>query len=208
MSHQAASSSGSYPISPQAYAKIVLHAAKYPSESVGGFILGSSALGAGILDVVPVFHGTPLGPILSNAAMAIEGLYSGDTNGSKIVGIYYGGKVGVAADPFFLKAVMSELSKKTEDGRTLLVRLENSRLQGEDADRLCVTVSKLQSGGADGKTLECKSTNSSQSNKAMNAHLDELLASGLQVKLVDFQGHMDNTDGDFRNTFIADALRQ
>lgn len=48
-----------YHISPRAYAKILLHASKYPHKAVNGVLLGDETLQDGevyVLDAVPLFH--------------------------------------------------------------------------------------------------------------------------------------------------------
>jgi hypothetical protein len=56
-------------IQTSAYTKIFLHAAKNQSSSVGGYLIGSENNGQfNILDVVPICHSSPCGPILEISA--------------------------------------------------------------------------------------------------------------------------------------------
>jgi hypothetical protein len=52
-----------------AYSKIFLHAAKNPSCSVGGYLIGAlKGNEYDIVDAVPVCHGNPAGPIFEISA--------------------------------------------------------------------------------------------------------------------------------------------
>ncbi len=156
------SSSGSQSIGMLAYAKIFLHAAKYPSECVGGFVLGTKH--GAVTDVLPVFHETPIGPIMDTAAKVAEGMKQPE---DCIIGFYFGSKmtaVDTQTSPYFLGPVMNEIARNN-NGSSLMFRVENGRLSGANRDQLCVTATK----GLSGKTLECMSDQSAQSNKDMNA---------------------------------------
>jgi hypothetical protein len=60
-------------ISGSAYAKIFLHATKYTSFSVGGYILGKHK-GADFeaTDIVPICHGNPVGPVFDISAEMVR----------------------------------------------------------------------------------------------------------------------------------------
>lgn len=63
-------------ISPEAYLKAVLHASKYSSLTVGGFLLGQRQKKDGdvlhIVDVLPINHGNPVGPIFEVAGAMVR----------------------------------------------------------------------------------------------------------------------------------------
>ena len=163
-------------MSATAYAKIVLHAAKFPSESVGGFLLGT--VYGGITDVVPVFHETPVGPILSTAAQVVDSMWAGKAD-EQIIGFYLGSRMATVGDvacqdPFYLEAVMKEIRRNT-DQNALLLRVENDRLAGENRDLLCVTVMK------GGKRMECKPIDNGLSNKDMNSKVTITVAVSITI---------------------------
>ncbi len=57
-------------VSVGAYAKVVLHAAKYPANCIGGYLLGragESGATVTVIDVLPICHGVPVGPIFEIA---------------------------------------------------------------------------------------------------------------------------------------------
>ena len=86
-------------ISTRAYLKLVLHAAKYQSRAVMGLLVAqpavaasSSGQSAGVLvtDVLPLFHTTPLSPMievaLSHAEAFVRASYPA---GTFLAGLYY-----------------------------------------------------------------------------------------------------------------------
>ena len=81
-------------ITEKAYGKVVLHAAKYHSQAVGGFLVGS-AEGADVRveDVLPVYHGNPVGPVFEVAWALFEGQAPWAGGRSRVVGLYYAHEV-------------------------------------------------------------------------------------------------------------------
>jgi Uncharacterised protein family (UPF0172) len=64
------SSGAAVQISDEAYSKVILHATKYFSRPVGGYLIGTIAPQTNaveIADVLPIFHGNPVGPIFEIA---------------------------------------------------------------------------------------------------------------------------------------------
>ncbi len=61
-------------INPKAYLKSILHAAKYPTATVIGLVLGELTKKDETLyvqDALPLFHTHPLGPMLELALMKV-----------------------------------------------------------------------------------------------------------------------------------------
>jgi len=95
-------------ISTRAYLKLVLHAAKYQSRAVMGLlvaqpaaaasdasaassaVVASQSAGVLVIDVLPLFHTTPLAPMIEVALSHAEALLrSSYPSGSFIGGLYY-----------------------------------------------------------------------------------------------------------------------
>ena len=61
-----------FPISVEAYCKIILHSAKYSTLSVCGILIGavdaSKSQVSSVTDSIPVCHNAPVGPIFDMAA--------------------------------------------------------------------------------------------------------------------------------------------
>ena len=55
------------------YIKIVLHASKYPSFPVIGFLLGNEENNEVIVsNLFPIFHSSPLGPLFDIALLSVR----------------------------------------------------------------------------------------------------------------------------------------
>ncbi|KAK0519053.1 hypothetical protein OC834_007513, partial [Tilletia horrida] len=94
-------SSASISVSAQAYAKIVLHSAKYPASTVRGLLIGRAGAAAAaaaaqvdvdVLDIIPLVHhwtdlapATEIGCALAQAHLASP---SSTCAGASIVGLY------------------------------------------------------------------------------------------------------------------------
>ena len=60
-------------IKPSAYAKVILHAAKYPSCPIGGYVIGQGdEEKITISDVIPMCHSNPCGPMFEIAAEMVR----------------------------------------------------------------------------------------------------------------------------------------
>lgn len=80
---------GGFVVAGEAYAKMAMHAGKYPHHPVCGVLLGadatsrkqktngsspsSSSSSIRIVDYVPFFHGAPLAPMLEAAMLLVPG---------------------------------------------------------------------------------------------------------------------------------------
>lgn len=75
-------SSSSYVLSEEAYLTVLLHAAKYPSCTVCGVLLGQSGAGRVTVDTaVPLFHlSMLLAPCVETALSQVRGMASHITN--------------------------------------------------------------------------------------------------------------------------------
>jgi hypothetical protein len=63
-------------VSTPAYLKIFLHSAKFSSCAIGGYLIGTIAVGGeyNVTDVVPICHSNPCGPILEISAAMVRHL--------------------------------------------------------------------------------------------------------------------------------------
>jgi hypothetical protein len=58
-----------------AWLKLMLHVCKYPTVTVGGFLLGNTA--EDVQDAVPVFHGVPTPSFLEYARAVVRDRHPG-----------------------------------------------------------------------------------------------------------------------------------
>ena len=90
----------------ESYCKLVLHCAKYPTESCGGFLIGGRSGSEFVVsDVVPVFHGPPLLPLLELASMlSVEG------SSEKIIGIYFANEIASdKSKPVYIEKIIKSI---------------------------------------------------------------------------------------------------
>lgn len=191
-------------ISVSAFSKVVLHAAKYPSQAVGGFLVGKVAAEGGVLvvDAVLVYHGNPVGPIFEVATSLCEGYFAGDKS-LRILGVYYSHEslqtCGSAVVPEFIETLL-EVIKSRDDGAAaagLLLELDG-RMINEAGDALCVVLKR-----GPGQAL---APQSGMSVSRLNAILDQLLADGKQYTVADVDDHMEGSPIDCLNHHIDEAV--
>ena len=187
-----------------AFAKIVLHAAKYPSQAVGGFVVGKTLADGGVLvvDAVLVYHGNPVGPIFEVAASLCEGYFAGDKS-VRILGVYYSHesvqRCGSALVPDFIETLLEVV--KSRDGSAavagLLLELDGRSIN-EAGDALCVVLKR-----GPGQALVPQG---GVSVSRLNAILDELLVDGKQHTVIDVDDHMEGSSGGCTNPHIDEAV--
>lgn len=120
-----------------AYLKIVLHASKYPSECIGGFLIrnvGSSS-DNNISDAIPVYHGAPVAPLLEFAAETTSAM------NMHIIGVYFANEIASnKIAPLFVERMCESVALKNS-GVCILAQLDGNLL-GEKT-QLCINVSKI-----------------------------------------------------------------
>jgi len=202
------------------YVKIFMHASKFPSEAIGGFLLGDDGLdgllGFGgetsrrfVTDVLPVYHGTPVGPILDNAAMIVDAMV-----GKKIIGFYYAvspnsdPQSGVTRYPRYLDGIMKGLGGSDSILVTIGGELDISAQIYSSKSSSKVTTITIYSGNEGGSLAPSLSNpagpiGSTKEQSSVDGLIDRLLMNSVERSLIDFQDHMDNSASDFRNTDVT-----
>ena len=114
------------------YAKIVLHFSKYPYAVVGGFLLGDVS-SKHITDVVPVFHGAPLGNILELGAELTESFQK------KIIGVYFcNERVDDTSVPSFVDSIVKTIESNVGQGNCIIGQVIQSTIHNKS--KLCLAV--------------------------------------------------------------------
>jgi hypothetical protein len=112
--------------------KIVLHAAKYPSDAIGGFLIGTAGH---ISDVIPVYHGVPLAPLLEFAAETVSAMQM------KIIGVYFANEIASKIDtPQYIERICETVASKNS-GVCILSHLDGTLLA--EKSKLCINVSRF-----------------------------------------------------------------
>jgi hypothetical protein len=118
------------------YVKIYLHATKYPSENIGGFLIGSIDNNRIIVsDAIPVVHGAPVTPILEIAAQFISSL------GKNIIGVYFANEIVTNLNtPLYIEKINKTIESNA-GGRCLTIQLDGALMK--DKSNLCIHVKNI-----------------------------------------------------------------
>ena len=127
----------------EAYAKINLHAAKYSSELMCGFLVGSVStqddkgnIGSTVTvdDVLPISHSNPVGPIFEVAGGMCSELYPG----KDVVGLYYTSDCGEYGNhdttPHFADKVCDTIKVNNQHGLCVILTVAAGRINPTTAD--------------------------------------------------------------------------
>jgi len=177
-------------ISAQAYAKILLHGAKYGAQAVGGLLVGAvDGSGVRVTDVLPVYHGNPVGPVFEVAWALFEQQQAAWGQQVVIVGAYYAHEEVVAGGatmpaPAFIEALLPAVREKLGDSGAPVVLELDGNLIGSAGDQLCTVLAA----GNVAKTLSPLDSTVAK----LNSFADVQLRAGKQQRLVDVESHMES----------------
>lgn len=121
-----------YRVEATAYVKLLLHAAKYPTNTCSGLLIGEEqGQGFVVSDAVPLFHhDAPLAPLLEVACAMVDAWCQAQGQGKKIVGYYHAGEAeGSATLSHFAEKVADKIEANCSRACVLLV--ENQQLNSE-----------------------------------------------------------------------------
>ena len=197
-----------YTVEPAAYKKVLLHAAKHPSRTVCGYLIGpkpnipvegDSAPTKSIVnvaDAVPLFHSDPTSPMLEASALLVEELYK--SRKWQIVGYY---QANENYDNTNLNIVGSLIAQKIEqecNGSCVLV-VDTASLGDQSKSALKLyTISKF---GDDFIERGEESLQVSGGRKTYG-DLGDMLRQQKETDLVDFEDHLQDVSKDFRNAWL------
>ncbi|ORX72018.1 UPF0172-domain-containing protein [Linderina pennispora] len=203
-----------YVVSTRAYAKAILHCAKFPSETVHGLLLTEKKDGKiRIVDAVPVSHNwTQLTPMFDVALQQVR-IYA--KSQQLAVGGYYVAyedptDVQLSASGALLaKAVVSA----NEDAVAFVIDAKNLSPEASKAAFVPFVYSEAQwkeQSGAFGDTVVKGSKGASfvLENMQVLATTKKLVAERAEIGLVDFDEHMDNVTLDWiQNATLNERIR-
>jgi hypothetical protein len=185
-----------YKVTTQAYCKVVLHAAKYPSSHIGGYLLGNVGEDEKITisDTFPICHGYPVGPIFEVAGATAD-TANESKDGIKIIGYYHASEDTSCETLPYIAKVLETIQK--ESGTAIAIVLNADMIKSKNS--LCLQAFK------EDEMLDLAGDGSPAS---MNAAVDEILTAANVQTFCDFEGHMDSPQGagDFRNGYVSKAL--
>lgn len=185
-------------ISACAYAKIMLHGAKYSTQSVGGLLLGTiTDSNVKIVDSLLVYHGNPVGPIFEVASAVFDARYSQEKS-LQIVGIYYGHEdlkaSGTESIPIVVDTLLRVVTEKNNNGVGVLLELDGNLVN--EVDNLSIIIKK-----GTGKILAPDVISVSK----LNSIVDQLLADAKHWTVFDVDDHMEGNQ-DCKNSHIDNII--
>ncbi|GAA5864513.1 hypothetical protein JCM3774_005151 [Rhodotorula dairenensis] len=130
-------------VSPLAYLKVVLHAAKYPANTVVGLLVGTvdaTSSTCTVSDAIPLVHAwTDLAP-MTEAALQLAQIYA-DQQGLVFLGLYVANeRLNDLAIPHGAQRIADALHKERPQAFVLVV--DNAKLAAPEAALLPYTCSK------------------------------------------------------------------
>nr|CAG4645772.1 EOG090X0C9C [Lynceus sp. MCZ IZ 141354] len=181
-------------ISNLAYAKLIMHAAKYPHSSVNGLLIGKGSSTLSVTDAVPLFHqNLNLAPMLEAALLHVDNYCRKE--GLHIVGYYQANhsfndsspdvvayRIGEKIAEYFSDAVLIMV-----DNKTLSFELTNS----------AINVTQYNDGKW--KAKDKKSVVLLPGQSQMLQGTTHLLLERVHSCLVDFDNHLDDISQDWLN---------
>ncbi len=213
-------------LSCRAYAKVILHAAKYPHCAINGVLLArslakdrrnvevlssegqqdqSSRSGQclEIVDAVPLFHQIQgLAPLLEVALAQIESVAAGV--GLTLAGYYHANENfdDVSVDAFSQK-VADKIAENSTLPSTVLATLDNRRLGLSMETHAIASISQF----VEGKWRHRERSTVRLEENAAEA-VSAMLQERLQEDLVDFDNHLDDLEKDYLNVKLNMAIDQ
>ncbi|KAM3721559.1 ER membrane protein [Dirofilaria immitis] len=182
------------------YAKMILHAYKYPHRAVVGFLIGESRNNGELIfnDAIPVLHeSASLNLALEAALICIDNCIR---NGRILAGLYFCNQ-SIAddnLDPYAVRVAEKIISNYSN---TFLVQIDNSLLgMGflEPAIRVYTLDNKLW------KTKRFTILNE----EVVLPVVSSAVQTKLYLEIMDFENHLDNPINDHWNTTVNEKLEQ
>lgn len=210
------SSSITYFVESTVACKIFFHSAKYASEHVGGFLIGTSNKGGGggeeeksksrvvrLLDAIPLFHHHLSSPILEFSCKVIHE-YCKEKK-LQILGVYFSSTSEKDTISSVSKKVAKICASVAEGGVFCMLNLSNKKLASKGGGRSSPPFRLIApiTGEGGGHSRGGKSVTLSFKNwpKTFES-IRERLSRGEEQEIVDFDAHLENVRLDWRNPSI------
>ncbi|ORY75053.1 hypothetical protein BCR35DRAFT_281011 [Leucosporidium creatinivorum] len=181
-----------YSISPLAYLKVILHAAKYPSSTCVGLLVGTLANNVvTVADAIPLLHHwTELSPMME-AGLQLAEAYT-KTQGLVFVGLYVGNELlEDTSIPRAMAKVADALRK--EFPQTLVLVLDNQKLATTEP----ALIPYLASAPTAWKATTLPSKNITLSDPSIAAKALDTVRTGRYAALGDFDEHLEDVTVDW-----------
>ncbi|XP_014277160.1 ER membrane protein complex subunit 8 [Halyomorpha halys] len=195
-------------LTPRAYCKLVLHAAKYPHCSVNGLLLAETSKlkdskknkGLTITDVVPLFHiCLHLSPMAEVALTQVDTV--GASKGFTIAGYYTANET---LDDMSIEKPATRIADKIAESfnQACLVVVDNRRLT-LIMDEPAIKVMQM----VEGKWKPVDTSNVILEENCLDA-VSTLLQKRAFNDLIDFDNHLDDLSKDWRNPELNERIEK
>ncbi|CAI5716039.1 hypothetical protein KXD40_006499 [Peronospora effusa] len=195
---------GVYSVETPTYVKLMLHAAKWPANSVCGILLGQEkGQGFSILDAVPLFHHeAPLAPLLEVACAMVDASCQ-KSQKWKIIGFYYAGNGYSPSDSntgisHFVEKVADKIDQNC--ARACVLVVDHDQLGTETETGLQILRKDVKRGWI---RMENRVNVANGASKVLTQGLQQ----NVQKDVVDFEEHLEDPSKDWRNPHIVDLLK-
>ncbi|EDO47379.1 predicted protein [Nematostella vectensis] len=187
-----------YRISARAYAKMLLHASKYPHKAVNGVLLGEEVTHDGelyVLDAVPLFHHClGLAPLLEVALTQVDSYCK--TLGHHIIGYYQANEHIENNSPDNIAYKIGEkIADQCSNGFILMIDNSKMSISCDEVACKCYTVQ-------DSKWKFCEKDVCVDGGDDTLSLTSELLEGKAYQSLIDFDNHLDDITQDWLNRDI------
>ncbi|KAK3576376.1 hypothetical protein CHS0354_018924 [Potamilus streckersoni] len=190
-------------INVQAYAKLTLHAAKYPHCAVNGVLLAEDSKSKDrktirFVDCIPLFHlSLSLAPMLESALLQIDAYCKSK---GLIIGGYY--QANEHYEDNELNNIAKSVGKKIQDcfPDACVFMIENNKVSVESQSEVYKTYVYKDPNWVkyDQRTVEEEAISITNS----------LLQGGVHRELIDFDSHLDDVSNDWRNLTVNENIKR
>ncbi|GAA5949606.1 hypothetical protein JCM3765_002722 [Sporobolomyces pararoseus] len=181
-----------YTLSTRASTLPILHAAKHPTQTVCGLLIGSSSSNShSISDVIPLLHHWTDLSAMMEVALQLAELHV-KQQGKEIMGMYVANeRIGDLAVPLGLGKVADAI--KQENSNAVVLLIDNEKLNSEESPYLPYLNSSSSWSLSPTAKLSLDDTNPASLNSSIRKHLD----AHHQDLVGDFDDHLEDASVDW-----------
>lgn len=200
-------------LTPRAYSKIILHAAKYPHASVNGILLSKlpskgqkSSSRLTLIDAIPLFHQVEgLSPMVEVALTQIESRAT--SVGMAIAGFYRASRhIHDNSVDIFSQRIADRIGDLSPSGRAALIIVDNKRLSLNLQSHALLAQMYISNADPNAANPGGKWKTIAAKNIRVEEVAFDVTSSLLQTRgykdLIDFDNHLDDVSQDYLNVSV------
>nr|CAG4643463.1 EOG090X0C9C [Ilyocryptus agilis] len=194
-----------FELSKLAYAKIILHAFKYPHSAINGILLSNEGSGNShsvkYVDAIPLFHhNLGLAPMMEVALMQIDNYCR--SVGLVIAGYYHASECVTEMSPDIVSQKVCE--KISEYYPNACLVLINNRQLSKQMVQPALTIMQYTDGRW--KVKDKENLKLLPNNEAALSSVSNLIRARTYKNLTDFDDHLDDISRDWLNIALQDSI--